>query len=759
MTALITELHRSKTAYVYVRQSTQSQVRHHQESTERQYALQDKALALGWPQRSVRVLDGDLGQSGAQMSGREDFKTLVSDVAMGLVGAVFALEVSRLARSNLDWHRLLELCALTHTLVIDADGCYDPADFNDGLLLGLKGTMAQAELHFLRGRLEGGKLNKARKGELHVPLPVGLCYDEEGRVVTDPDDEVRGAVQLVFTLFRENGTAYAVVQHFAQSALRFPKRAHGGAWAGKLVWGRLTHGRVLSLLKNPLYAGIYAFGRHQHVSSISADGQVRKNTRAVPMPDWRVRLPEHHEGYITVEDFERNQARLANNRTNGEGTVLSGAAREGLAMLQGLLVCGGCGHALCVHYRGNGGIYPTYQCTWQRNAGLDIQQCFSVNANVLDNAICEEMFKALKPAELELALAAVEELEQRDQAIMRQWQMRIERAEYECALAERRYEEVDPSNRLVTSSLEHRWNEALSRLEAAKSEAAQFRAHKTRVLTSEQRDRILALARDLPRVWRAPTTQTKDRKRMLRLLIADITVEDRPQSREVILHVRWQGGACSDVTVIRPMPITERWRCPSALLERVRELSCHLTDAQVAQALNAQGLRSAKGQSFTPSIVKWIRFRYGIPAPQLQRPGEITVRQLASQLGVSIHFVNYWIKRGVIKAHQFDRRGLRWVSLSEQQWCDLRERVRTSWRLQRRHSNVQRKRCVRALSTGPEVQITIARPVRSHLRDVHDQAEVHTWTSESSRRGPRGGDTVRRSSANWSSAACSPGRR
>jgi DNA invertase Pin-like site-specific DNA recombinase len=287
MSTTITPAHQSKPAYIYIRQSTLAQVRHNQESTERQYALRDKALALGWPSRSIQVLDRDQGMSGAQSAGREDFKTLVADVSMGQVGAVFALEVSRLARSNLDWHRLLELCALTHTLVIDADGCYDPADFNDGLLLGLKGTMAQAELHFLRGRLLGGKLNKARKGELRTPLPVGFSYDDEGRIVLDADDEVRGAVQLVFRLFQEAGSAYAVVQRFAQDGLRFPTRAYGGAWAGKLIWGQLAHSRVLSLIKNPAYAGTYVFGRYQYAKTITPDGEVRKTMRAMPKSQWR----------------------------------------------------------------------------------------------------------------------------------------------------------------------------------------------------------------------------------------------------------------------------------------------------------------------------------------------------------------------------------------------------------------------------------------------------------------------------------------
>src|SRR5216683_147107 len=375
MNTTITQAHQSKPAYIYVRQSTLAQVRHNQESTERQYALQDKAVAMGWPQRSIRVLDRDLGMSGAQSAGREDFKTLVADVSMGQVGAVFALEVSRLARSNLDWHRLLELCALTATLVIDEDGCYDPSDFNDGLLLGLKGTMAQAELHFLRGRLQGGKLNKAQKGELRFPLPVGLCYDGEDRIVPDPDDEVRGAVKLVFRLFREAGSAYAVVQRFFENGLRFPKRAYGGAWDGKIIWGRLSHSRVLGVLKNPSYAGMYVFGRYQYRREISTNGEVHKRMQAVEMSAWRVGLKQHHEGYITLEEFVSNQERLQKNRTNGEETVLSGPAREGLALLQGLLVCGNCGHALTVRYRGNGGICPTYQCNLLRREGLATKSC------------------------------------------------------------------------------------------------------------------------------------------------------------------------------------------------------------------------------------------------------------------------------------------------------------------------------------------------------------------------------------------------
>lgn len=689
MNTKISELHHSKPAYIYVRQSTLAQVRHHRESTERQYALREKALSLGWPETAIRTLDRDLGVSGAQMTGREDFKTLVADVSMGQVGAVFALEVSRLARSNLDWHRLLELCALTHTLVIDADGCYDPADFNDGLLLGLKGTMAQAELHFLRGRLLGGKLNKASKGELRFPLPVGFCYDDEGRTVPDPDEEVRGAVQLVFRLFRETGSAYAVVQRFAQSGLRFPKRAYGGAWAGKLIWGRLSHGRVLGLIRNPSYAGMYVFGRYQYHKNITPEGEVHKHMRAVAMADWRVHLWQHHEGYITVEEFDQNRNRLEQNRTNGEGTVLSGPAREGLALLQGLLLCACCGRALTVRYQGNGGIYPIYLCSWKRREGLATRDCVSVRSDLLDDAICEEVFKALRPAELELALAALKELEQRDQAIMHQWQMRVERAEYEAALAERRYQEADPSNRLVTATLERRWNEALIRLEEIKTEAAQFQSRKARVATPEQKAKALALARNLPRLWRAPTTQAKDRKRMLRLLIRDITVEKLPVQRQVVMHVRWQGGACTDSSISLPPSIAERIRYPAAVVEQVRELSHRLSDPQIVAHLNRQGLRSPHGKPFTLSMIKWLRYRYQVPSISLKRPEEITVRQLADRFAVSAHVVYYWIERSVVEARQLDGHGPWWITLNAAKERELRDRVRHSGHLQPHHSNTQ----------------------------------------------------------------------
>ena len=572
---------------------------------------------------------------------------------------------------------------MLHITLGDADGCYDAGDFNDGLILGLKGTMAQAELHFLRGRLQGGKLNKAKKGELRFPLPVGLCYDDDGRIVLDPDDEVRGAVQLVFRLFQETGSAYAVVKRFAEEGLRFPKRAYGGAWAGRLIWGRLSHERVLGLIRNPSYAGDYVFGRYQYRQRITAQGEIQKRVQPVPKADWRVHLPEHHEAYLTPEEFERNQVRLARNRTNGEGTVLSGAAREGLALLQGMLICGRCGRALTVRYQSHGGLYPLYLCSRRRREGLATTDCMSMRSNLLDNAIGEAVLTALQPAELELALTALNELEQRDHAIMRQWHMRIERAGYEVALAERRYQECDPANRLVAGTLERRWNDAMLRLDEIKTQAAEFQSQKAHVATSEQKAQVLALARNLPRLWRAPTTSAKDRKRMLRLLIRDITVEKLSAARQAVLHIRWQGSACTDITVDLPRPRPEAIRYPAETVERVRELSQRLSDPQIVAHLNQEGLRSATGKSFTLSMVKWIRYRYEIVATSFKRTDELTVQQLADRLGISTHMVYYWIERQVVQARKLDGRGPWWITLNRAKEQQLRRWVRTSGHLQR----------------------------------------------------------------------------
>ena len=684
MNGKITEQHQHKPAYVYIRQSTPGQVRHHQESTQRQYALRERALELGWSESAIRVLDRDLGHS-AQTAGREDFKTLVADVSMGQVGAVFALEASRLARSNVDWHRLLQLCAFTDTLVIDADGCYSPADFNDGLLLGLKGTMAQAELHFLRARLQGGKLNKAKRGELRVPLPVGLCYGPQGQVVMDSDQEVRGAVALIFRQFQASGSAHAVMQWFIAHQLRFPKRRQGGVWNGKLEWGDLTYERTLQVLKNPTYAGAYSFGRHQCQRALTPDGEVRSHVKTVERSQWRVLLLDHHEGFVDWEQFERNQLRLEKNRTSVPPMIPGGAAREGAALLQGLLMCGKCGRRLCVRYGGNGGLYPTYLCGASHREGLSTKDCMSVRCDPLDVAVAEQVLDALQPAELELAMSVLKNLEGRDRALMHQWKMRLERAEYEAALAERRYQEADPSNRLVTSTLERWWNEALLRVEEIKRQSTEAEHRTAHVVTAEQRAEVMALARELPRLWNAPSTSAKDRKRMLRLLIKDITVEKRLAPKQVVLHVRWQGGACSDVTVDLPLPLADRVRCCDATVARVRKLARNLGDALIAQQLNQEGITSALGKAFNDSMVRWIRWRHAIPAPMLKKVKELTVQEVAKRFDVSVNTVHHWIERKMIAARQLQSRAPYWVTLDERKERELRAWIRQSRKAQSAH--------------------------------------------------------------------------
>lgn len=480
---------------------------------------------------------------------------------------------------------------------------------------------------------------------------MGLCYDEVGRIVLDPDDEVRGAVELVFRLFRETGTAYAVVQRFAQQALRFPKRAYGGVWDGRLVWGRLTHERVLGILKNPAYAGTYVFGRYQYRRSLSPTGEIHTRIEAVPREQWQVVLQGHHEGYIAWDEYLANQERVARNRTHTEDGVLSGPAREGLALLQGLLVCGQCGRRLSVRYRGNGGLYPTYECNWRRREGLATRACLAVRCERLDAAVAEQVLAALQGTELQLALGALEEFEVRDAALLRQWRMRLARAEYEAQLAERRYQEVDPANRLVAATLERRWNEALQQLSALEQQFEQAQRQQARAATAEQKARILALAQDFPRLWHAPTTAAKDRKRMLRLLIKDITVE-KPAPKQVLLHIRWAGGAYTDITVVLPPDMADQVRYPAQLVEHIRELAATFTDTQIADALNGEGRTSPKGKAFTASMIQWVRYKHAITRPRRQHPDELSVDQMMARFGVSRHVVYYWIERGHVQARQ-----------------------------------------------------------------------------------------------------------
>jgi DNA invertase Pin-like site-specific DNA recombinase len=674
--------HLQKPAYIYLRQSSMNQVRHNQESTERQYALRDKAIGLGWPTNMIHILDGDLGLSGSQAALRKDFQNLVALVSMRKAGAVFALDVSRLSRSCTDWHRLLELCAFTDTLIIDEDGCYNPSDFNDQLLLGLKGTMSQAELHFLRARLQGGKLNKAKKGELKRPLPVGYIYDDEDIIVLDLDVQVRQALRFLFDSFRLTGSAYGVIHRFAKEGLEFPKRSYGGVWKGKLIWGRLTESRVLGVLKNPAYAGAYVHGRYQSIKEIRPDGTFRSTPKKMPMSSWSVLIHDHHDGYITWEEYIGHQQILENNRTNGEENLLNGPAREGLALLQGLLLCGSCGRRLTVRYKGNGGIYPTYECNWKKREGLSTGSCMHVRNDLIDNPIINRVLEVIKPKQIEATVKALEEIERREEGIDNQWLMKIERAEYKANLAQRRYEAVDPDNRLVAGTLEKRWNEALVQFEKVRQEFEEQKQKRRISATEDQKAQLLKLAHNFPKLWKAHSTSDKDRKRILRLLIKDITVEKPANPKQIVLHIRWQGGATEDILIERPERYPDQIRYKDDIIAKIKKLSQNHTDAQITALFNKDGLKSAKNKRFTTPMIKWIRYKHGISSPILKRPDELTVNQVMEIFAVSRYVVYYWIERKIITARRLNHGSPFWITMDTQKENELAGLVKQSTKIQ-----------------------------------------------------------------------------
>ena len=686
----IMDSHRQRKAYVYLRQSTPGQLRNHRESTERQYRFRNRARELGWPEERIEVLDHDLGQSGKQAESREDFKKLVTEVSMGRAGAVFSLEASRLSRSCADWHRLLELCALTASLIVDEDGIYDPTDFNDQLLLGLKGTMSQAELHFMRARLWGGKLNKAKKGELHFPLPVGLCYDSQGRTVLDPDQEIQGAVKLLFSWFTDCGSAYGVVRRFAQEKLLFPRRAYGGAWDGNVRWGPLELTRTLSVLHNPSYAGCYVFGRFGEHKSVSTDGAVTSKTVQKPEEGWRVCLKGHHQGYISWEQYTEHQIILQKNRTNEPASLLPGPARAGHALLQGLLVCAKCGHRISVRYKGNGGIYPMYECNGHHRKGLTSASCLSFRCDLADGPISRKAMEFVQPAKLEIALQAVTEIEGRRKAVEQQWDMRIQRAQYEADLACRRYGQVDPANRLVAGTLETQWNEALAKVQLLTRQRDQAHAEDAAPpVTAEIRRQIMALAENLPQVWNTSQARTKERKEILRLIIKDITVEKISQPRRLLLHVRWQGGMCEDILVDLPSKASEKFKYPEQAVTTVRTLAAQgKNDRQILQELDAAGQLTPRGDSYSLSKIRWIRHSHSIPSPCLRQPGELTVKETADKFGVSLGVVYYWIKCGIIHSRQDQNDGkTHWITINPAEEMEVKTKTKNA---QRKSLNHQR---------------------------------------------------------------------
>ena len=647
--------HQQKTAFVYLRQSTMHQVMHNQESTERQYALSQKAIDYGWSPSLVQILDGDLGRSGSNTAGREDFKTLVAEVSMGKVGAIFVLEASRLSRSSADWNRLLELCSLTQTLIIDQDGCYDPAQFNDQLLLGLKGTMSQAELHLIRARLYGAKINKAKKGELRFPLPVGYVHDDLGNVTFDPDAQVCHVIQMVFDLFKEKQSAYAVVQHFGRNSIKFPKRSYGGRWKGKLIWGRATYERVLSVLCNPFYAGVYTWGRHKSFKSINPQGEIVTKQRLLPMEEWPVMIKEHHCKYISFQDFENNRQQSQMNKTNSVKNPLGGPPREGMTLLQGLLYCGICGRRMTIRYTVNKKCMPTYECNWRKRQGLTHTSCFSFKAKVADPVIEKMVIEILTPSNLSIAINALNQIEKRNTSLNRQCEMNIQRCRYQADLAQRRFEQVDPANRLVAASLEKNWNQELEKLAAAEKEFKDYLSRQEKEFPAAKKNEITALASRIPDLWNK-TTNIKDKKRIIRLLISDITVTRDTDKKNLMLNLRWQTGQTQQFSVGLPPSAPDKIRYPKEMVDQVRELTLmYGDDRKTIEALNSKGILSATGKPFTKDMIEWIRFKHKIDKPLIRAEHEFTVPEVMKIFSVSKHMAYYWVSRKYVPIRRTEK--------------------------------------------------------------------------------------------------------
>jgi DNA invertase Pin-like site-specific DNA recombinase len=638
--------HLQRDAYLYVRQSTLRQVVENTESTQRQYALRERAIALGWPIERVLVIDNDQGQSGTTAADREGFQHLVAEVSLGNAGIVLGLEVSRLARNNSDWHRLLEICALTDTLILDEDGLYNPGQFNDRLLLGLKGTISEAELHVLGARLRGGILSKARRGELKTPVPVGLVHDAQDRVVLDPDRQVQDALRALFATYGRTGSACATVKYFREHGLLFPRRLRRGVRKGQLVWATLVHSRVLQVLHNPRYAGAFYYGRTR--SCRSRDG--RDSCKRLPPDQWHTLLPEAHAGYITWEQYQRNQRALRESAQARGRDRRQGPPGEGPALLQGLVLCGVCGQRMTVRYHiRKAGLVPSYVC---QREGIERTEriCQSIPGLGIDAAIGTLLLDMLTPLTLEVALAVQQELQQRLDEADRLRRQHVERARYEADLARERFLQVDPKNRLVADALEADWNDRLRALTEAQEHCEQQRQADRAVLDQQSRSRILALTTDFPKLWKDPQIPERERKRMARLLIEDVTLI---RGEQITVQVRFKGGAVRTLNLLLPQPAWATWQTnPEVVAEVDRLLNDH-TDARIAELLNERGWHSGKGRTFTRKIIIQIRYQYQLRSrfDRLREAGMLTQAEIADQLGVHRTTVHDWRRSGLLKAH------------------------------------------------------------------------------------------------------------
>jgi DNA invertase Pin-like site-specific DNA recombinase len=661
----IRPVHLARQAYVYVRQSTLRQVLHNAESTERQYALAQRACDLGWPPEQVITIDEDQGHSGATAQNRVGFQQLISAMGLDHVGIVLALEVSRLARSCSDWYRVLELAALSGTLIGDDEGVYDPRDYNDRLLLGLKGTLSEAELYAIKARLQGGRLNKARKGELVQMLPVGLVRTRDGQVSLDPHTDVQATLRAVFEQFDQLGSANAVLRYFRDHDLQMPRLITTGVDLGQVRWQRASYAAIHLVLMNPAYAGAFAFGRRKQVTELGVPG-VATSRQRVPMEEWQVLILDVYPGYISWDHYLVNRERLWQNQ--GQFANRSGVPRQGEALLQGIVFCARCGRRLLVRY----GETALYVCDHLKKRYAE-PNCQSFTVPHVDRAVVAAFLTVVEPARIEATLAACDQLEQQRQARDQLWQQRIERAEYEVDRAQRQYSRVEPENRLVARELETQWNTALQSRTEVQRQYVQAQATELKPLSPAERDLVIHMVEDLLRLWQAPTTTAAERKRMLRCLIQDVSLDSFSHEGQTRIHLHWQTGMVTTLTIPRPTA-ADAHRLEASLVTLIRELAQTHADDGIAEILNQQGLKTQQGLPWTYRRVMDTRRRYAIPTacpitPRDNQPrgdGLLSVTAAARLLNTSPNTIIVWARQGIVYSEHKTGTCPIWVRLTPQ---------------------------------------------------------------------------------------------
>lgn len=643
--------HLKRDAYLYIRQSTLRQVFENTESTKRQYALRNRALVLGWTQEQVIVIDSDQGKSGASTD-REGFQKLVGDVGLGRVGIVLGLEVSRLARNSVDWCRLLEICAITDTLILDEDGIYHPGDFNDRLLLGLKGTMSEAELHILKARLRGGQLSKARRGELKMRLPIGFAYDYEDKVILDPDIQIQNSVRVLFETFERTGSAYKTVREFLQKDIMFPRKIHKGLHKGDVIWAPPTYSSALHILHNPRYTGAFFYGRHQSRKTING----KTVTRLLPREEWTVLIPDAHPGYITWEQFEANEARIKENIYSSTKNRKT-APREGSALLQGIAICGICGRRMGVRYhQRRGKLIPDYICKKNVTERCDSNHCQYIPGAKVEQSISELLIESMTPMAFDVAISVQKEMANRVMETDNLRKQQLERIQYEADLARKRYMRVDPDNRLVANQLETTWNKKLRAVSEAQEEYERKSKEDSFLLDAEQRKKIKSISADFPRLWMDPNTPDRERKRMVRLLLEDVTLTKRDGT---LLQIRFKGGATRTLKLPPPVPIGEFRLTDPALVKEIDRLLDHYNDAGVGKVLSKRGVTTCEGKTLNSLSVGRIRSKYKLKNrfSRLRESGMLTAEELGIILKAKPGTIKLWFHEGFLVGHSINSRG------------------------------------------------------------------------------------------------------